>query len=101
MATAKKSSRSGSSRSGSSRTGKGKTSASRAGAGFWQGFFQVITLTFFGRVFLAVLVAAILIGVNLLFTRDRFDWFYTVCAIEIIAFVAIGWLRLLLRPEND
>lgn len=100
MAEAKKGSRSGSSRS-SGRSAKGKAKATRGGSGIWHGFLQALLLTFFGRALLALLAASLVGGLCLLVARDRFDLFYTLCAVAIIAFVAIGWLKLLLRPEED
>lgn len=101
MATGKKRSRSSATRTGSGRSAKSKAQAARIGGSFWRGAFQAITLTFFGRAFLALLGMAVLIGINLLFTGDKFELFYIVCAVEIIAFVAVGWLKLMLKPDDD
>lgn len=97
----KKGSKSGSSRSGSSRTTAKSKSKPSAGSGLWQGLFSAILMTFFGRAILALAGAGVLIGINLLFSGDRYDVFYILCAIEIIAFVAVGWLKLLLRPDSE
>lgn len=57
-------------------------------------------MTFFGRVFLVLLVSAILIGINLMISSNRYDLFYILCGIELIAAIIISWLVMLLRPEN-
>jgi uncharacterized membrane protein len=96
MTAAKRGSRATSSGSRTTRSGNrsGKSKISITGS-----LYELLTMTFFGRVFLILLVCAILIGINLMLSGNRYDVFYVLCGVELIIAVVIGWLRLLLRPE--
>lgn len=97
MATAKKSNRTSVSRSkskarSSRSSAKGKISLTGA-------LYELMTMTFFGRVLIVAILGVMLVGINLLISKNRYDLFYVLCAIELIAAIAIAWLKLLIKPE--
>lgn len=97
MATAKKGSRTAASRSKS--TARTSRSAAKSKISLSGSLYELMTMTFFGRVILVLLIGAVLIGINLMVSSNRYDLFYILCGIELIAAIIIGWLRMLLRPE--
>jgi len=98
MAAATKGSRTASSKSKRS-SGSGKRS-SKSRISFFGSLVELVTMTFFGKVTLVLLIGSILVGINLLVTKNRYDTFYLITGIELIAAILIAWLRILLRPED-
>jgi hypothetical protein len=73
---------------------------SRNSASFLVVLLQLIGFSYFGRVFLTLLVAAILGLINILLSHNQFDLFFQLCGIEIILAAITFWLRLILRRES-
>ena len=96
MAAAKKGSRSGSTQSRTTRT---NSRSKKPKISLFGSLVELMTMTFFGRVILFLLVSAVLVGINLLVAKDRLDVFYFICGIELLAAILIGWIKMLVRPD--
>lgn len=64
-------------------------------------FYDFFTGTYFGRIFVAALLLCLILLLNLLISGDRFNWFFVLTGIELIAVSAGGWLYFLLRDSGD
>lgn len=97
MATARKSSRTAATRSRTKSRSSKRTAnkISLTGA-----LYELMTMTFFGRVLIVTLIGLGLIGINLLISKNRYEVFYVLCGVELIAAIAIAWLKLLIKPET-
>ena len=91
MATGKESTRSG---KGVSR---GKANSEKTA---WRSFIQALRATFFGRLLLVLLFAALLLGINLLISGNRFSTFYIITAVEILLFLTVGFVRVMVRSDE-
>lgn len=59
--------------------------------------FELAFLTFWGRVLMTLIIAAILAAVNLLVSGNRFNLFFQITGIELVLVAAIFWIRFMLR----
>ena len=86
----------GSSRSGSTRKKSGKK------PGTFRSLWQLLTMTFFGRVVTAILGLALLVAIDLYAVSFRYDLFFTVLGIEAAIVGVLLWIRFLVwtRPEK-
>ncbi|NLC83595.1 MAG: hypothetical protein GX749_00760 [Ruminococcaceae bacterium] len=91
MATGKKSTRSG---KGVSR---GKANSEKSA---WRSFIQALCATFFCRLLLVLLFAAMLLGINLLISGNHFSTFYIITAVEILLFLTAGFVRAMVRSDE-
>ena len=64
-------------------------------------FYEFFTGTYFGRVTVAVMLLCLVIILNLLISGDRFNWFFVLTGVELIAAAAGGWLYFLLREDGE
>jgi hypothetical protein len=87
-------------RSESSAGGSKRKPRRRKSAGFLTALLQLISFSYFGRVFLVLLVTSILALLNILISRNQVDLFFQLCGIEMILAAAAFWLRLILRRES-
>jgi hypothetical protein len=82
----------------SSGTGRGRKSQSgRRKASFLAVLVELARMTFFGRVFLVLLLAGVLCLLNILLSRNQFDLFFQLTGVELLVTAIIVWLRLILR----
>lgn len=81
------------------RTGGRKTrSASRSPrSGILAGIVQLVCLTYFGRIIIVLLFAAVVVLLNLLVSGNQFDLFFRILGIELILTAIIFWLKFLLK----
>ena len=76
--------------------------SSRPEKGGFQVFLELIFLTFFGRVMVISLAMAVVIGLNLLISKNQFDLFFIMTGIELVLLGLILWMRMMLKkPETD
>ncbi|MEA4888194.1 MAG: hypothetical protein VB070_01830 [Clostridiaceae bacterium] len=94
----------GSSRSPSS--GRRKTAAGRSRRGGRKAsrslsalVAELVVQTYFGRVLLTALLAALVIALDLLVSRNQYDLFFIILGIEMIFTAILLWLKMLLRHE--
>lgn len=78
--------------------GKKPRSARRSPrSGILAGLVQLFCLTYFGRIIIVLLFAAVVVLLNLLVSGNQFDLFFRILGIELILTVVIFWLRFLLK----
>lgn len=78
--------------------GRKPRSASRSSrSGILAGMIQLFCLTYFGRIFIVLLFAAVVVLLNLLVSGNQFDLFFRILGIELILTAAIFWLKFLLK----
>jgi len=94
----KTSARTASGRRSSSR-GKKSQSAHQGSAGLLTGVMELISLTYFGKVILVLVLAALVILLNILLSRNQFDLFFRITGIEMVLIAIIIWLVFLLKKE--
>lgn len=76
-----------------------KKTAAGSGQGFW--LKELFTETYFGRVIIGIAIAVVIILINLLVSRNRYEIFVLIIGIETIIAAAAGWLTYLLRLDSD
>ncbi len=76
---------------------KTRSRRKKAGSGFISNLAALISMTFFGRLFLVALGLALILALNLLISQNDFDFFFTLLGIELIAVAAFFWLRFLVK----
>ncbi|GEM_PF-4835706 len=82
-------------RSGS---GGGKTGRQRKRSGsLGRNLLDLLRLSWLGRVLLAALVIAVVIGFNILVSGNQYDRFFILTGIELVVTALIFYLRLVLR----
>ncbi len=84
-----------SSRSGSTRKQSHKKS------GTLRFLWQLLTLTFFGRVLAAILILSLMVTIDLYAVSFRYDLFFTVLGIEAAIIGILLWIRFLVRTRPD
>ena len=62
-------------------------------------FLGLVALSWPGRVLLAALGVALVLGLNLLLAGRHVDRFFLITGIELIAAAVVGWLRLAIRRD--
>jgi|LSQX01.3.fsa_nt_gb hypothetical protein len=75
----------------------GKKTSRRKGRSFGRAFLALLFMSWFGRVFLISLVAAAVIGLDLLVSGDRYEIFFLILGLELVATALFFWLRLIWR----
>ncbi len=76
---------------------KTRSRRKKAGSGFLSNLAALISMTFFGRLFLVAAGLALVIALNLLISQNDFDFFFTLVGIELVAVAAFFWLRFLIK----
>jgi hypothetical protein len=66
---------------------------------FLAGLAELVGMTYFGRVFLLLLIAAVVILLDILVSRNQYDLFFLLAGVELILAGIIFWLRFILRRE--
>ena len=61
------------------------------------GIIQLFCLTYFGRIIIVLLFAAVVILLNLLVSGNQFDLFFRILGIELILTAVFFWLKFLLK----
>jgi hypothetical protein len=93
--------RSGNNRSGGKKTTRtGKNRSGRRHSSFLANLVELIRMTYFGRVLLTLLLAAIICLINILLSQNKFDLFFQLAGVELVLTAIIMWLRFLLRRES-
>jgi hypothetical protein len=59
----------------------------------------LLTMTYFGRVFMVMLATAVVAMLTLLLTHDRAQTFFLAISIELLVVLFVAWLRFALRKE--
>jgi hypothetical protein len=67
---------------------------------FLAGLSELAGMTYFGHVLLVLVLAAAIVLLNILFSRNQFDLFFLLAGIELILTGIIFWLRFILRRET-
>jgi hypothetical protein len=80
------------------RTGKSRAGRRRSSS-FLANLVELIRMTYWGRVFLTLLFAAIVCLINILVSQNKYDLFFQLTGIELVLCAIIMWLRFLLRRE--
>ncbi len=60
---------------------------------------ELISLTYFGRVFFFLAIATILALLNILLSHNQFDFFFRLLGIEMVLTAIFFWLKFLLKRE--
>jgi len=94
----KSSQRSSSSRPSTTSHSRGR-SKPQASFSLSAGLAELFSLTYFGQVILVLFVAALLIILNVLLSRNQSDLFFRLSGIEMILAAVIFWLIFLLKKE--
>jgi hypothetical protein len=58
---------------------------------------DLLLLSWLGRVLLVCLVAAAVLGINILISANKYDLFFILTGIELVLTALFFWLRLVLR----
>jgi hypothetical protein len=86
-------------KNGKKATRIGKTKPGRRKS-FLANVVELIRMTYFGRIFWALLLAGIVCLINILLSGNQFELFFQITGIELILAAIIMWLRFLLRRET-
>jgi hypothetical protein len=84
------------SKSESAATGQTRRRSRRKRSGLLA-MLELAVLTFWGRVILIMIVAALLASIDLLASNNRFDLFYRLAGIEMVLAAFIFWIRFMVR----
>ncbi len=79
------------------KTSARKKTSRRKGRSFGKAFLALLLMSWFGRIFLLGLILAALLGLNLLLTGDRYEMFFIITGLELVATALFFWLRLIWR----
>lgn len=79
------------------RKSTGKTRRGRRRQGLVSNLLTLISLTFFGRMLMIILLAALILSLNLLVSSNQFDLFFLITGLELVGVAAFFWLRFLLK----
>ncbi|MDW7658994.1 MAG: hypothetical protein SCM11_17640 [Bacillota bacterium] len=64
---------------------------------FFRALFDLLLISWFGRVLLVCLVMAAVLGINILISANQYDLFFILTGIELVLTALVFWLRLVLR----
>ena len=64
---------------------------------FFRVLFDLLLISWFGRVLLVCLVMAAVLGINILISANQYDLFFILTGIELVLTALVFWLRLVLR----
>lgn len=86
----------------STRTGSNKAPArrrskrTRSGTG---ALLELSLLTFWGRIILLMIAAAVLAAINLLVSSNNFDLFFQMTGVELVLVAVIFWIRFMVKKS--
>ena len=66
-------------------------------SGILAGLIQLFCLTYFGRIIIVLLFAAIVVLLNLLVSGNQFDLYFRILGIELVLTAVFFWLKFLLK----
>ncbi|MGI6325437.1 MAG: hypothetical protein ACOX1U_00460 [Saccharofermentanales bacterium] len=62
-------------------------------------FLELVALTFWGRIFLVLLIIAFVALINIAISKNQYDLFFRLTGIELVLVAVFFWLRFLLRKN--
>jgi hypothetical protein len=78
---------------------RGRPRLRRKTAGLFASVLELTGMLFLGRVFLVLMVVALLAALNILLSGNQFDLFFRLFGIEMALAAIVFWLRFLLRKD--
>lgn len=60
---------------------------------------ELISLTFWGRVLLVLLIAALVAAINMLISGNQYELFFRLTGIEMVLVAVFFWIRFLIRKN--
>ncbi|MGI6333704.1 MAG: hypothetical protein ACOX1A_03655 [Saccharofermentanales bacterium] len=83
----------------STQTTPTRTRRSRRRKSTFFSFLELVALTFWGRIFLVLLLIAFVTLINILISKNQYDLFFRMTGIELVLVAVFFWLRFLLRKN--
>ena len=78
--------------------GRSRSSAvRRSRSSFTRLLLDLLLMSWLGRVFLVSLIMAVVLGLNILISKNQYDLFFILTGIELAVTALVFWLRLVLR----
>ena len=76
-----------------------KKTSRRKGRSLGKTLLALLLMSWFGRLFLISLVLAAVLGLNLLLSGNKYEIFFIITGLELVAIALFFWLRLIWRKS--